>query len=111
MKMKSEHYIDDNENDPFGDWFDDLDAVTATKVTTAIIRMENGNFSDVAPVGEGVSEKKINYGKGLRIYFAKDGDRLIILLNGGTKQRQQKDIEKAIKNWNNYKLRKKGKKQ
>ena len=68
--------------------------------------MENGNFSNVKSVGNGVSERRVDFGPGYRIYFAKDGDNLIILLGGGTKKRQQSDINKARKYWKDYKDRK-----
>jgi putative addiction module killer protein len=57
--------------------------------------MELGNLSNVRPVGSGVSEYRIDFGPGYRIYFGRDGDTLIILLAGGTKQCQQQDIEAA----------------
>ena len=87
--------------------FETLNAPAALKVRTAIARMENENFSNVEPVGEGVSEYKINFGPGYRIYFAKDGATLVILLGGGTKKRQSRDIENAKRHWGNYKTRKK----
>lgn len=59
----------------------------AVKVTTAVHRMEQGNFSNVKGVGAGVYEYRIDFGPGYRIYFGKDGDRLVILLAGGTKKR------------------------
>ena len=68
--------------------------------------MKNGNFSNVESVGNGVSERRIDFGPGYRIYFAKDGDNLIILLGGGTKKRQQNDINEAKKYWRDYKDRK-----
>jgi len=69
--------------------------------------MENGNFSNVESIGEGVSETKINFGPGYRVYFANDGATLVILLGGGTKKRQSRDIENAKRHWSDYKLRKK----
>ena len=68
--------------------------------------MENGNFSNVKSVENGVSERKIDFGPGYRIYFAKDGNNLIILLGGGTKKRQQSDINEAKECWKDYKDRK-----
>lgn len=93
---------------PFADWFADLDARAAAKVRTAIARIETGNFGDVKPVGEGVSERRIDFGPGYRVYFGQDGQRLVILLVGGTKQRQQRDIAQAKAYWQDYKQRKKG---
>ena len=73
--------------------------------------MEVGNFGDRKSVGGGVWERRINFVKGYRVYFAKDGDELIILFWGGSKTRQQSDIEKAKGYWSEYKKRKKQKKE
>jgi putative addiction module killer protein len=81
---------------PFAAWFADLEAVARAKVTRAIVRLEQGNFSNVKSVGEGVSEYRINFGPGYRVYFGQDGQTLVILLTGGTKKRQQRDIEQLI---------------
>jgi len=75
-------------------------------VATALTRLAGGNFSNVKGVGSGVFEIKIDFGPGYRVYFGKDGDRLVILLGGGVKKRQQRDIESAIANWQDYKRRK-----
>mgnify|MGYP001558218102 FL=1 len=87
----------------FRRWFDALDAHAAAKVATALYRLEEGNFSNVKPVGKGVSEYKIDFGGGYRIYFGQDGKELIILLLGGTKKTQGKDISLAQKYWELYK--------
>ena len=93
---------------PFNQWFDALDARAAVKVTAALTRMELGNFGDVKPVGQGVSERRIDFGPGYRVYFGRDGEDVILLLCGGTKRRQQKDIEAAKACWSDYKQRRKG---
>lgn len=105
--MKILTYIDQDENQPFDDWFDQLNAQAAAKIITAVSRMGQGNFSNAEPVGGGLSEYKIDYGPGYRIYFGKDGDRIIILVGGGTKRRQSKDIAIAKARWADYKQRKK----
>jgi len=64
-------------------------------VATAVHRMQQGYFSNVKGVGAGVYEYRIDFGPGYRIYFGKDGDRLVILLAGGTKKRQDADIAAA----------------
>lgn len=76
-------------------------------MTTAVIRMEQGNFSNVKGVGAGVFECRIDFGPGYRLYLGKDGDQIIVLLAGGTKKRQERDIAVAIERWHNYKQRKK----
>lgn len=68
--------------------------------------MEQGNLGDVKPVGEGVFETKLDFGPGYRIYFAREGTDIILLLGGGTKRRQSRDIEKAIGRWRDYRHRK-----
>lgn len=68
--------------------------------------MEQGNFSNVKGVGPGVFEYRIDFGPGYRIYFGKDGDQILVLLAGGTKKRQHRDINLAIERWQDYKRRK-----
>jgi putative addiction module killer protein len=99
-------YIDGSGHSPHRKWFDKLDAQAAAKVSTALVRLSLGNFSQVKGVGAGVFEYRIDWGPGYRIYFGKDGEKLIILLGGGTKQRQQRDIETAVGNWADYQRRK-----
>ena len=99
-------YIDYRGRSPFGRWFDGLDARAATRVRTALARMETGNLSNVRGVGSGVLERRIHVGPGYRVYFGKDGDTLIVLLGGGTKVRQHRDIEDARALWREYKRRK-----
>ena len=91
---------------PFDEWFNALDTQAALKVTTAIARMETGNLGGVKPVRQGVSERRITFGPGYRLYFGHDGEKLVVLLTGGTKKRQSKDIEQAQAHWADYKRRK-----
>nr|HEV7953228.1 type II toxin-antitoxin system RelE/ParE family toxin [Candidatus Acidoferrales bacterium] len=100
-------YQDRRDHSPFRDWFDGLNSEAARKVTTAIYRVGLGNFSSVKGVGGGVHECRINFGPGYRVYFGKDGERFVILLGGGTKQRQQNDIHLALDRWEDYKERRK----
>ena len=100
-------YLDAAGASPFRKWFDKLDAFAAAKVTMATTRMAMGNFGDHRSVGEGVIECRIDFGPGYRIYFGRDGDTLVILLSGGTKNRQQGDIAQAKRRWQDYKMRSK----
>jgi len=75
-------------------------------VATAVTRISLGNFSNIEGVGSGVFEYKLDFGPGYRIYFGKDGETLVILLGGGTKKRQQGDVNAALANWQDYKRRK-----
>ena len=99
-------YIDSYGRSPFARWFNKLNTQAALKVNTYITRIENGNFSQVKGVGSGVYECRIDWGPGYRVYLGKDGDTLVILLCGGTKQQQQRDIEEAKKIREDYKKRK-----
>jgi len=104
---KIREYLDEEGQSPFAGWFDCLNSQAAAKVRRATIRMELGNLSNVKGVGKGVFEYRINWGPGYRVYFGKDGDTLIILLGGGTKKRQSRDIGEAQALWQLYKARKK----
>jgi len=99
-------YIDKLGINHFGKWFEKLNAQVSAKVVIYLSRIEQGNFSCVKSVNQGVFECKIDFGAGYRVYFGKDGEQLIILLGGGTKKRQQQDIQKAQKLWQEYKMRK-----
>ena len=94
---------------PFGLWFASLDVVAAAKVMTALNEVERGAASNVKPVGEGVSENRVDFGPGYRVYFGVDGPTLVILLMGGTRKRQQRDNNAAKSLWTDDKARKKGK--
>ena len=101
-----QEYIDENGRSPFSRWFNRLNVVVAAKVTVYLARIETGNWSQAKSIGEGVHECRIDYGPGYRIYFGKDGERLVILLGGGTKKRQSQDIKTAKQLWQEYKRRK-----
>jgi putative addiction module killer protein len=103
-------YLDQKGNSPFADWFNALDAQAATKVSTAQTKLGLGNWSNVKGVGGGIYERVIDFGPGYRIYFGKDGDKVVILLAGGTKKRQDTDIINAKERWQDYKQRKKAEK-
>ncbi len=99
-------YLDPKGHSPYGAWFDRLNPQAAAKVATALARLGTGNSSNVKGVGSGIFEYRIDFGPGYRIYFGKDGERLVILLGGGTKKRQQHNIDAALANWQDYKRRK-----
>jgi putative addiction module killer protein len=86
--LEIRYYLYPDGQSPFERWFAGLDPGARAKVTTAIVRLEHGNLSNVKGVGEGVLEYRINFGPGYRVYFGHDGDVLVILLTGGTKKRQ-----------------------
>jgi putative addiction module killer protein len=98
-------YRDAKGREPFNEWFQDLDARAAAKVRSALAQLEAANMSEVKPVGGGVSERRIHWRKGLRIYFGQDGETIVILLGGGTKATQRRDIDRAAQCWADYKQR------
>ena len=91
----------------YADWFNSLGTVSAARIDKYVRRMEHGNMGDSKTVGSGVLELRIDYGPGYRVYYGKDRDRLVILLGGGSKRHQSKDIARAISRWNAYKKRRK----
>ncbi len=99
-------YLDGRGRSPFAVWFDGLNAAAAAKVTATLYQLEAGNWSQVKGVGGGVFERKIDCGPGYRVYFGKDGERLVILLGGSSKQRQQQAIDAAHERWADYRRRK-----
>jgi putative addiction module killer protein len=104
--LELREYIDRVGGSPFRIWLDELNAEAAAKVAVAVERLGQGNLSNTKAVGEGVSERKVNFGPGYRVYFGRDGDTLIVLLGGGTKRGQSRDIAAAISRWRDYKNRK-----
>ncbi len=109
IAMEIREYLTPDGASPFGAWFDELDPQAAAKVTIGLSRIGQGNLSNVKGVGSGVFDFKVNYGPGYRLYFGKDGETIVILLAGGTKKRQQRNIEAAQSRWQDYKDRKRGK--
>lgn len=104
--MRVLEYIKIDGSNPYKDWFDSLDAQAAAKISVAKARLELGNTSNIKWF-EGIGECKINWGPGYRIYLAQDGKSLIVLFGGGTKKKQQADIERAKELFKEYKTRKK----
>ena len=101
--LEVHYYVAETGISPFAEWFASLESVARAKVATAIARIEQGNLSNVKSVGEGVLEYRIDFGPGYRVYMGRDGDVLVILLIGGTKRRQQRDIRAAAEFWKAYK--------
>lgn len=86
-----------HKTDTFSKWLDGLRDIQArARVLARIERLAAGNPGDVKPVGSGVSEMRINYGPGYRVYFTKQGNKLVILLVGGVKRTQAEDIKMAL---------------
>lgn len=87
---------------PFAEWFDELDPATAARVDRYIRRLEAGNFSAAKGLREGVSELRLDFGPGYRVYFGRKGRTTIILVGGGSKRRQDTDISAAVARWRRY---------
>lgn len=104
--MKIIEYIASNGKSPFGEWLAKIPAAHALRVAEALYRMERGNLGDHKAVGDGVMERRIFGSPALRIYYGMEGKELVILLAGGGKSKQSKDIERAKTLWNAYKAEK-----
>jgi len=90
--------VEIHETETFSKWIDGLKDIRArARILVRIERLATGDPGDVKPVGEGVSELRINYGSGYRVYFRKIGQKVIILLAGGDKSSQSKDIKTALR--------------
>ncbi len=89
---------------PFEEWYDSLrDKVTKVRVRRRLDRIELGNFGDTESVGEGIYELRLHFGAGYRVYFARLGNTVIVLIGGGDKSSQKKDIAQAKALWRQYK--------
>lgn len=106
FNMRVQQYVGEDGSIPYQKWFDSLDTQAAVKIAVAISRLELGNTSNIKWF-DGIGEYRIDFGPGYRIYLAQDGKELIILFGGGTKKRQQSDINKALELFKEYKKRKK----
>lgn len=99
-----EFYRTQNGRVPFTDWFESLrDQKTRTRIRGRLTRLEVGNFGDCQSIGGGVFELRIHFGPGYRIYFGKVANTILLLLCGGDKSSQQRDIERAKTYWRDYK--------
>lgn len=111
MNVEVLYFVNDNRKSPYLAWENKLDTVARAAVRIRINRIRLGNFGDCGPVGDGLSELRIRLGPGYRIYFGKIKDTVVIILCGGDKRTQGRDIKKAKDCWQLYKdsLKKSGK--
>ena len=106
MRMDVRHYIDATGKDLSQRWFDSLrDPRGRIAILRRVDRLELGNAGDHAACRDGVWEMRIDQGPGYRVYIAKDGIAIVLLLGGGIKDTQQRDIDRAVTAWNDYKRR------
>lgn len=92
----------ENGRSPFGEWFNDLDPVTAARVDRYVRRMETGNFGAAKALRGGLFELRLDFGPGYRVYYGREGKTIVILLGGGSKRRQDADILAALQRWQRY---------
>ena len=101
-----EYFITGTGKKPFKDWLEGLkDVAGRAKIRIRLDRARLGNLGDNRSVGEGVRELRIDYGPGYRVYFALDGARIILLLLGGDKSSQERDIAQAKEYWRDHQRR------
>lgn len=106
MTIKVEEYLTKEGKNHYRAWFDGLPVEYAAKVATARARMMAGSLGNVKPIDGTLKEYRIDWGPGVRIYLIQDGDKLIVLLGGGTKSGQKADIKRARALWDEYDVRK-----
>lgn len=103
MKHQVKEYVTTDGKSPYRDWLDSLDAPVKARVQARIFRFEFGNLGDHKSVGKGVWEARIQFGPGYRVYFGKEeSGRIVLLLLGGDKGSQARDIKKAQVYWADY---------
>jgi putative addiction module killer protein len=103
MKIKIEVLIDEKGDSPFKNWLATIkDQKIRQRILTRLDRLELGNFGDCKSVGKKVFELRLDFGAGYRIYFAQKDRTIVILILGGDKSSQKKDIQKAIILWEKY---------
>lgn len=95
-------YLTDRGASPFREWLDELDVTARARVQARVLRFESGNLGDYKSVGGGVLESRLDFGPGYRIYFGIHESDLVLLLVGGTKRTQQRDIRQAREYWVDY---------
>ncbi len=99
-------YLSPEGHDPYKNWLSKLsDRLVRARIIVRVGRMAAGNFGDCKPLSDGVWELKIDHGQGYRVYYAKAGAEILLLLVGGDKRTQQADIQTAIKYWKDWKRR------
>ena len=92
---------------PFDEWLCDLsDARAAARILARLVRVRCGNLGDCKPLGDGVSELRVDYGPGYRVYLGQHGQTLVVLLCGGDKRAQENDIRLAKRYWHQFKEKK-----
>ncbi len=102
MSFVVHEYVDDSGRIPFRDWLSGLDVTIRARIQARILRFETGNLGDHKEVGGGVCEARLDFGPGYRLYFGRSGREVVLLLLGGDKRSQNKDIKRARDFWARY---------
>ncbi len=96
-------YADENGSEPFTEWLESLrDPSVRRRILVRLRRVEQGNYGDYKPLQDGIYELRFTFGPGYRVYFAEDGDTVMVILGGGDKSTQNKDIDNAKTRWKEY---------
>ena len=96
-------FADETGREPFTEWLTALrDKQGRKRIESRLLRLEQGNYGDCEPVGEGVFELRMFFGPGYRVYFGEDAENIVVLLCGGDKNTQDRDIEAAKAYWKEY---------
>ena len=101
-KRVLDFYYDQRGKRPFVNWLESLDVKAQARIRYRLTRVEEDNFGDCFPVGEGVMELRFFFGPGYRVYFGHVGKNVVVLLMGGDKKSQSSDIQKALEYWRDY---------
>lgn len=99
-----EYLILQNGKAPIIEWLNSLDNIIRKRINQRILRIEDGNFGDCKKISDDISELRFTFGKGYRIYYTEENNKIILLINGGDKSTQVKDIQKAnkmLEQWRN----------
>src|SRR4029453_12927495 len=102
MKLTIKEYVASDGRSPFRDWLDALDLSVKARIQARVLRFETGNLGDHKSVGGGIWEARLMFGPGYRIYFGKQGRSMILLLLGGAKGSQARDVREARQLWREY---------
>ena len=105
-KLDIKEYLTPEGESPFRKWLGELDRSVAARIQARVYRFELGNLGDTKRVGDGVFEARFDFGPGYRLYFGRHGRTIVVLLCGGDKTTQSRDIQKAKALWTDYLERK-----
>lgn len=96
-------YTQEDGKEPFTEWLYNLrDVMGRKRILARVSRLQQGNYGDCEPVGDGISELRLFFGSGYRVYFGEENNHIVVLLCGGDKGSQGKDIEQAKAYWKEY---------